>query len=177
MKQIDAVEYLPHIMKELRKGILLSTKNGDKYNAMTIGWAQAGVEWGKMFFTVYVRHGRFTHKQIEATKEFTINVPLDRESAAKAVAYCGSRNGEKIDKFADCGLTIVDGVSVKSPAIKELPLTIECKVIYQQEQMPSNMPSDVLASCYPQDVPSDNPMANRDFHTVYYGEIVNAYIL
>lgn len=74
-------------------------------------------------------------------------------------------------------LTVVDGISVKSPAIKELPLTIECKVIYQQEQEPDNIPKDLFEKCYPKDVPSDNPMANKDLHTVYYGEIVNAYIL
>ncbi|MCR5261082.1 MAG: flavin reductase family protein [Candidatus Gastranaerophilales bacterium] len=177
MQKIEVKEYLPQIMNELPKGILLSTKNGNKYNTMTIGWGQVGIEWGKMFFTVYVRHGRFTHKQIEASKEFTVNVPTDRKSVAKAIAYCGSRSGENLDKFSDCGLTVVDGISVNSPAIKEIPLTIECKVIYQQEQCLENIPPEILASCYPQDIPSDNPRANRDFHTVYYGEIVHAYIL
>ena len=178
MKQIEVTDYLPQIMKELKKGILLSTKSGDKYNTMTIGWGQAGIEWGKMFFTVYVRHGRFTHKQIEESKEFSINVPLNRDTAvSKAVAYCGSRSGADIDKFKDTQLTIIDGINVKSPAIKELPLTIECKVIYQQEQNINNIPKEIADSCYPQNISSENPMANRDFHTVYYGEIVNSYIL
>lgn len=177
MKKIDILEYLPKIMSELKQGVLLSTKNCEKCNAMTIAWGQIGIEWGRLLFTAYVRHGRFTHKQIEATKEFTINVPLERKSVAKAIAYCGSKNGENIDKFADCNLTVQNGISVNSPAIKELPLTIECKVIYKQEQNVDNIPDDILSSFYPQNIPSDNPMANRDFHTVYYGEIVNAYIL
>ena len=74
-------------------------------------------------------------------------------------------------------LTVSDGTEVKSPAIKELPLTIECKVIYQQEQEGNNIPKEIFDQYYPQDIPSENPMANRDMHTVYYGEIVNAYIL
>ena len=158
MKQIDINEYLPKIMSELKKGILVNTKNGDKTNSMTIGWGQVGIEWGKMFFSIYVRHGRFTHEQIETTKEFTVSVPIERTpEVAKAIGYIGSRNGREIDKLSDMNLTLSDGKEVKSPGIKELPLTIECKVIYSQEQ--------------------NNPMANKDYHTVYYGEIVNAYIL
>ena len=178
MKQIDVTEYLPIIMKELKNGILVNTKNGDKTNSMTVAWGQIGVEWNKMFFTAYIRHGRFTHKQIEATKEFTVSVPLERTpEIAKAVGYIGSRSGRDIDKLSDCSLTTIDGKSVQSPAIKEFPLTLECKVIYQQEQNTDNIPDDIKNSCYPQDVPSDNPRANKDYHTVYYGEIVNAYIL
>ena len=177
MQKIDVIEYLPTIMKELSKGILLTTKNGDKVNSMTIAWGQIGIEWGKLFFTTYVRHGRFTHEQIEKSKEFTINIPLDRKQAAKAIGYCGSKTGRNTNKIADMGLTLVDGINVSAPAIKELPLTIECKVIYKQEQDQNNIEQDILDKNYPQDVPSDNPMANRDFHTVYYGVIVNAYIL
>ena len=178
MKQIDVTEYLPKIMQELKKGILINTKNGDKTNSMTIAWGQVGIEWGKMFFTTYIRHGRFTHEQIEATKEFTVSVPLERTpEVAKAIGYIGSRSGREIDKLSDMNLTLSEGKEVKSPAIKELPLTLECKVIYSQEQNIDNIPQEIKDSCYPQDVPSDNPMANRDYHTVYYGEIVNAYIL
>ena len=178
MKQIDVTEYLPKILQELKKGILVNTKNGDKTNSMTIGWGQIGIEWGKMFFTTYIRHGRFTHQQIEATKEFTVSVPLERTpEVAKAIGYIGSRSGREIDKLSDMNLTLSEGKEVKSPAIKELPLTLECKVIYSQEQNIDNIPQEIKDSCYPQDVPSDNPMANRDYHTVYYGEIVNAYIL
>ena len=180
MKQIDVIEYLPIIMNELKKGILLNTKSGDKINSMTIAWGQIGIEWGKLFFTSYVRHGRFTHEQIEVSKEFTVSIPLNQEqrkAAAKAIGYIGSRTGRNTDKLKDMNLTVIDGIKVKSPAVKELPLTLECKVIYIQEQEQNNMPEDVLKSCYPEDVPSSNPMANKDFHTVYYGEIVNAYVL
>ena len=178
MKQIDIIEYLPTIIEELKKGILVNTKNGDKTNSMTIAWGQIGIEWGKMFFTTYIRHGRFTHEQIEATKEFTVSVPLERTpEVAKAIGYIGSRSGREIDKLSDMNLSLLEGKEVKSPAIKELPLTLECKVIYSQEQNIDNIPQEIKDSCYPQDVPSDNPMANKDYHTVYYGEIVNAYIL
>lgn len=36
MQKIDVIEYLPKIMTELKKGILVNTKNGDKLNTMTV---------------------------------------------------------------------------------------------------------------------------------------------
>ena len=180
MQKIDVIEYLPTIIGELKKGILINTKSGNKIDSMAIGWGQVGIEWGKLFFTAYIRHGRFTHKQIEESKEFTVSIPVgeeNRNAVAKAIGYIGTRTGESIDKLADMNLTVVEGIDVNSPAIKELPLTLECKVIYQQEQEIERIPQEIKQSCYPQEIPSDNPRANRDYHTVYYGEIVNAYIL
>ena len=178
MKQIDTIEYLPKIINELKKGILINTKNGDKLNSMTIAWGQIGIEWAKLFFTAYVRHGRFTHEQIEATNEFTVSVPVERTpEISKIMGYMGSNSGRNKDKIKDCNLTVLDGIKVNSPAIKEIPITLECKVIYRQEQEADNIPKELIQQFYPQDKPSDAPMANRDFHTVYYGEIVNAYII
>ena len=178
MQKIDVIEYLPKIMTELSKGILVNTKNGDKLNTMTIAWGQVGIEWNKLFFTTYVRHTRFTHEQIEATKEFTVSIPLERTpEIAKTVGFCGSRNGKNIDKFKECNLTAVDGIEVQSPAIKEIPLTLECKVIYQQEQEHNNIPKDLYEKFYQNTPSSDGTRTNDDYHTVYYGEIVNAYIV
>lgn len=177
MKKIDVIEYLPKIMSELKKGILLNTKNGDKLNTMTISWDQIGIEWDKFVFTTYVRHTRFTHKQIEASGEFSISIPLERTSAIKKTfGFCGFRNGENIDKFKECNLTPINGEMVSSPAIKEVPLTLECKVIYKQEQEHDNVPKELYEKFYKNTPSSDGTRTNDDYHTVYYGEIINAYI-
>ncbi len=47
MQKINVIEYLPKIMTELEKGVLINTKNGDKLNTMTIAWGQIGIEWNK----------------------------------------------------------------------------------------------------------------------------------
>ena len=178
MQKIDVIEYLPKIMTELKKGILINTKNQDRVNSMTIAWGQIGIEWRKLIFTTYIRHGRFTHELLEASKEFSVSIPIQRTpEIVKAIAYMGSNSGRNKDKIKDCNLTLIEGIDVNSPAIKEIPLTLECKVIYSQEQEVNNIPKECLDLFYPQDVPSENPMANRDFHTVYYGEIMQAYIL
>ena len=114
MQKINVIEYLPKIMTELQKGILVNTKNGNKPNTMTIAWGQLGIEWNKFVFTTDIRHTRFTHEQIEATKEFTVSIPLERtQDIAKAISFCGYRNGKNIDKFEECNLTAVDGIDVQ----------------------------------------------------------------
>lgn len=69
------------------------------------------------------------------------------------------------------------GEVVGAPAIKEFPLTLECRVLYRQLQDADQIPADIRAEMYPQDVPSTNPMANRDHHIMFHGEIVDAYLL
>ena len=61
--------------------------------------------------------------------------------------------------------------------MKEYPLTLECRVIYAQDQDISLLPAEIRDRNYPQDVPGDSPMANRDHHTAYIGQIVDAYII
>ena len=64
-----------------------------------------------------------------------------------------------------------------APAIAQLPLTLECKVIYRQHQEAAAIPPAIREKYHPQDVEPDFHGRNRDFHTAYYGEIVSAYIL
>jgi len=66
---------------------------------------------------------------------------------------------------------------LSSPAIKELPITLECKVLYKQKQVLENLPEDIVKKDYPQDVDGTFVGANRDPHTAYYAEIVAAYII
>lgn len=175
-REIGAFDYANEITGALHDGILLTTKNGDKVNSMTIAWGTLGVIWGKPTFIAFVREGRFTREQLDASMEFTVNVPCGAFDK-KILGYCGSRTGRTIDKAADLGLTLVESDLVQAPGIKELPLTLECKVLYRQLQDKEAIPADIRASMYPDDVDSSNPMANRDYHVAYYGEIVKAYVI
>ena len=175
-KQIEVFDYANDILKAVKTGVLLTTKADDKVNTMTISWGTLGIEWGKTIFTVFVRENRFTKSQLDKNPEFTINVPVG-DFNKKILGVCGSKSGRDIDKIKELNLTLVEGSQVSVPAIKELPLTLECKVIYRQTQVLSEIPADIQNSCYPQDVPSTFPMANKDVHIVFYGQIVDAYIL
>ena len=76
-------------------------------------------------------------------------------------------SGRDIDKVKEAGLTLVDGETVRTPAVKEYPLTLECKVLYQQDQDLEKIPEEIVRRMY----------ADGDFHTMYVGEIVDAYII
>lgn len=175
MKEINVIDYAGDILNALRSGVLLTTKAEDKVNSMVIGWGTFGINWSKPVFAVYVRKGRFTREMLDKNPEFTINVPVG-DFDKKIISVCGSKSGRNIDKVAAAGLTLVEPQEISVPAIKEFPLTLECKVIYRQPQELELLPASIRERAYPQDVPSSNPMANKDPHFTYYGEIVAAYI-
>ena len=153
------------------KGILLTTKLDGKVNTMTIGWGKIGIEWGKPVFIAYVRESRYTKQMLEGNGEFTVNVPYGAFDS-KILGFCGSKSGRDTDKIAEMNLTLEEPISISVPGIKELPLTLECKVIYKQKQDLSALPEDILRRYYPAD-----DSGFRDYHYAYYGEILNAYLI
>ena len=172
---IHITDYANQITKALPKGILLNT-SGDKFNSMVIGWGHLGTLWGKPTFHVYVRQGRYTKPQLDKTGEFTVSVPMGKADPA-INRICGWQSGYQIDKVKEAGLELEEPEVIGTPGIRQYPLTIECRILYQQDQVLDLIPEDIREKTYPQDVPGTYPMANRDFHTMYIGEIVAAYII
>ena len=170
MKQsINAFEYAGHICAAMKKGILLTTKSDDFVNTMTIGWGKIGIEWGRPVFIAYIRETRYTKTLLEQYGEFTVNIPMD-DFDQKILGYCGTKSGRDHDKIADMGLTLVEPNVIHVPAIKEFPITLECKVIYKQKQDLDAIPAEIIDRFYPAD-----EKGFRDYHIAYYGEIVDAY--
>ncbi len=176
MKKIELFEYANEILSALKDGILITTKTEEKVNTMAISWGTLGIQWGKPIFVTFVRENRFTRKQLDENGEFTVNIPLG-EFNKKIIGVAGSKSGHNIDKIKDLGLTLVDGKMISVPGIKELPLTLECKVVYKQLQDREAITDENRLKHYPSDVDSTYHLANKDYHVAYYGEIVNAYII
>ena len=170
-KQVNAFDYAGEICKALPKGILITTKNGDFVNSMTIGWGHMGIDWSRPIFVAYIRESRHTKTMLENNGEFTINVPMG-EYDRNILAVCGRKSGRDMDKIKELGLHLVESDVVSVPGIEELPLTLECKVIYKQKQDLSAIPEDIIKTYYPAD-----DTGFQDYHYAYYGEIVNAYII
>mgnify|MGYP002514904957 CR=1 FL=1 len=170
-KNVEVFDYAGHICKALKKGVLLTTASDDKVNTMTIGWGTLGIEWNKPVFVAYVRESRYTRQMLRENPEFTVNIPLG-EGDSRILSHCGKVSGRDADKIADLGLTLVPSEKVSVPGLKELPLTVECKVIYQKEQDLNVLPEAVLDRFYP----AVNDEGFRDYHIAFYGEIVNSYI-
>ena len=171
-QQIDAFEFAGHICKAMKCGILLTTKAGDQVNTMTIGWGKIGIEWNKPVFIAYVRETRFTKLLLEESGEFTVNIPYG-DFDRNILGYCGKYSGRDTDKIRDLHLELVESEMVHAPGIRQLPLTLECKVIYKQQQDLQKLPKDVIDRFYP----IVNETGFQDYHIAYYGEIVNAYLI
>ena len=174
-EKVNITDYANLIAKALPKGILLNT-NGDKFNTMVIGWGHLGTLWSRPTFHVYVRQGRYTKSQLDKTGEFTVSIPLDLPDA-RINKICGWQSGYQIDKVKEAGLELEEAEVIHTPGIRQYPLTVECRVLYAQDQDLDRIPEDIRSRMYPQDVDGTYPMANRDSHTMYVGEIVDAYVI
>ena len=158
-------QYLTNTVKLLHEvGLLLVSGTKEKANVMAIGWGFPGILWGKPFFMVAVRPSRYTFEFIEKTGDFTVNVPSGWDMH-ETVDYCGTVSGRDHDKFKERGLTLLPSKKVKSPIIAECPIHYECIVAFTTKLIPKYIPKDVLSSYY----------AHKDFHTLFFGEIVAAY--
>ena len=174
-KPVNVLDCSGEILNAMKKGILMTTRNGDFVNTMTIGWGHIGIEWNRTTFVAYVRGSRHTRTMLDNHGEFTINIPvgpIDR----KILGICGTKSGRDMDKIKELGLTLVDSDNISVPGIKELPLTLECKLLYKQQVDLSKLPKDIVDKFYPE-VFSDPSFLERDGHFAYGGEIVGAYII
>lgn len=167
-KKIEVLDYAATILKAVKKGVLLTTKANGKVNTMSISWGALGIEWNKPIFTTYVREGRYTRELLDANGEFTVNVPMDG-SDLSLIGKCGSVSGRDVDKIAANNLTLVEGEAVSVPAIKEYPLTLECRVTYKQLQDDNAIAPEDIAKFY--------KPGYGGTHIAYFGEIVAAYII
>lgn len=172
-REINAKDYAEQIIKAIPKGILVTTKAGDKVNSMTIGWGTYGTEWSTEMFAVYVRDSRFTREMLDENPEFTINIPYgeyDAEQLKEILMVCGTKSGRDMDKIAKLGLTLEEPEVISVPAIKELPLTLECRVVFRQKQE-----VELIDKKFDKFYPVEEN--GKDAHFAYYGEVVKAYIV
>lgn len=175
-EKINVFEYSREILEALNKGILITSKYEDKVNTMTISWGALGIEWSKPMFTIYVREHRFTKSLLDKNPEFTVNVPLG-DYDKKIVGLAGVKSGRDMDKIKELGLTLEEPETISVPGIKEFPLTLECRVVYKQQQKSEMLLPEYNEKFYPQDVDGLFHGANKDCHVMYFGEIVDAYII
>ena len=170
-KEINILENATQIMEAVNKGVLLTTCADGEVNTMAISWGMLGIEWKKPLFVTFVRQSRHTKTLLDKNPEFTINVPLGKIDKT-VLSVTGTESGRDVNKIEKLNLTLVPGDTVSVPAIAELPLTLECKVVYQQDQVLSLLEQEKRNRFYAPGTANEN-----DFHTAYYGEITAAYII
>ena len=171
-KYVDLWEYAGKILEQVGTAALVTAKADGEVNTMTIGWGTLGVEWGKPIFTVFVRQSCHTKKLLDKNGEFTINVPLKGVDRKAILGFCGSKSGRDVDKIKEMDLHLEEPDVISVPGIKEFPITLECKVVYKQDQDLSAIAEDKRLRYYAPGTANDG-----DYHTAYYGEVLAAYII
>lgn len=111
---------------------------------------------------VAVRPSRYTHRLIEETQEFVVNVPDD--SMKNIVEYCGTVSGRDDDKIAEKGLTAEKGRHVSAPIIRECKAHYECLVIGKSKFTHELLSGDVKKM-----------YSSGNYHTLYYGKILSTF--
>lgn len=162
-------ELVPQAALQLPRGAFL-TAGGDRWNPMTIGWAQFGVVWSRPMATVLVRKSRFTYSLMEKTDAFTLSVPRDGD-LQRALAFCGTKSGRDVDKQALSGLTRLPARSGGADAVGECGSAFECRIVGKRLLDLEELDPAVRAQFYG----ANQAFPNGDPHVIYFGEILAAY--
>jgi len=165
MQKVSFDKYLDKAYQTLPGGAFLTVKNGDDLNTMTIGWGSIGIIWGKEIFQVLVRKSRYTYQLIENTDQFTVSFPFDGKMK-KELKFCGTKSGRDFDKFKECNLNIISSREIDTPIIGGCDLHYECVIKFKQDMDENYLIPEIKKSCY----------AKGDYHTIYFGEIVDCYL-
>jgi Conserved protein/domain typically associated with flavoprotein oxygenases, DIM6/NTAB family len=106
--------------------VLITSKNKEgKVNVFTVGWIGTACTKPPMI-TVAIRPERLSYEYIKESSEFVVNLPS--KDLIRSVDFCGVKSGKNIDKIKECNLILEDSENVAVPAIKQCPVTLECKV-------------------------------------------------
>jgi flavin reductase (DIM6/NTAB) family NADH-FMN oxidoreductase RutF len=162
MKEVDYLAVAEDAMQKIKKGAFLTVKAGDRLNTMTIGWATIGICWRKPVFMVAVRDTRHTFTIIEEAADFTVSIPSGDKH--KEIMYCGTKSGRDKDKFKECNLSVADGRTVATPIVDVAGLHFECRIVYKSAMDPEHMTREF-----------EKLYVEKDYHTLYFGEITACY--
>jgi flavin reductase (DIM6/NTAB) family NADH-FMN oxidoreductase RutF len=163
LENIPIEAFVAHPYGLWEKSWLLLT-SGDfaagQYNCMTVSWGSLGQMWGRPFALVVVRPQRHTRQFIETYPTFTL-CAFPR-SFRPALNLLGTRSGRDGDKIAAAGLTPQASTIVAAPCYAQAELVLECQKMYWQDYDPTHFLDPEIDSHYPA----------RDYHRMYFGEIV-----
>ena len=109
--------------------VMVTSGDMKNSNIMTVAWTGI-INTNPATVYISVRPERYSYKLIKESGEFVIN--LTTEKLAFATDWCGVRSGAKYDKFKEMHLTKEKANFVKTPLIKESPVSVECKVINEK---------------------------------------------
>jgi len=165
LRKRDPHEITDNIFKLIGSDWMLITAGPpEAYNTMTASWGGLGVIWNKNVCWCVIRPGRHTYEFIEKADVFTLS--FFEEEQRDALNYCGSHSGRDVDKAAATGLTPVAGSLRGTTTFQQARMVVECRKIYFQDIDPAHFLDPGIEANYPQ----------KDYHRMYFGEVVNVVV-
>jgi len=164
LTRVDYDSQVADLMAQLAEpGLLLVVPDAAREaNVMTIGWAAFGRVWRQPMCMVLVRASRYTFDLLNRAGVFTVNrMPPGFE---EGIEHCGTVSGRDVDKIAEQGWTVRNGVTQPAPYIAEAALHLECRTVFTA-RVTTELDSRLLTECYPRD----------DFHTIYFGQVTGIF--
>ena len=149
---------------------MLATRSGNVVNGCITSTC-IQVANNPVRIAISVLNSNYTCDLIKESGIFALSL-LDVECSFETIKHFGFQSGRDVDKAKELGLTYEEPETISVPGIRELPLTLECKVIYKQTQDIHAITEEDQEKFYPQ-----NADGSQDIPVAYYGEIVNAYVI
>lgn len=158
-KEINAKDISENAIALLsQQWALLTAKDGESCNPMTVSWGALGEIWGKDTATVYVRESRYTKTLIDKEEHFSLC--FFDEEYKKILSYCGSHSGKDVDKIKETGLN--PSYKENAPYFEQAKLVLICKksaCLFLDEK--SFVDKSIKTKWY----------ADNDMHYIYFGKI------
>ncbi|MDE6110587.1 MAG: flavin reductase, partial [Eubacterium sp.] len=146
MKEINVRDIKENVVKLIANDwALLTAKDGEGCNPMTVSWGGIGELWGKDTATVYVRESRYTKGLIDNETHFSLCFFKDENK--DALKFCGVKSGRDYDKVKETGLTPV--YDENAPYFEESKIVLICrKMACQLLDEKSFIDSDIMEKWY-----------------------------
>lgn len=140
---------------------LITAGDKTKANLMTVSWGGLGVLWGKNVAYIFIRDSRYTKEFIDSQEFFSMAF-LDR-SYHPSLTICGAISGRGKDKFKEASLTPAFRHSIPYP--DEANLVLLCRKMAAVPLTEDTfLDPEITKKFY----------AEKDMHTMYVGEIIEA---
>lgn len=151
------------LLNALKNSGVFVTCGKTTHNIMSTHWGTMGTFWNKDVFVLPVRKSKLSHEIIEQTKSFAISVPV--KDMRQEIMKCDHMSGYNHNKFESLHLHPARARRIPTYTISECGLFFECKVIYEADMDAIHLDDELYKEMYQE----------KDFHTMYFAEILDVY--
>ena len=154
---------LQKLMTTMNTCGLFVTCGIEPHNVMSTHWGTLGTMWNRDVFVLHVRESKLSHEIIAKTGSFAVCMPI--KDMRDEIVLCDHLSGFKTNKFDELHLHPKRARHIESYVLAECGLVLECRVILSADMTKEQLDPTLFGDMY----------AQKDFHTLYFGEILDCY--